>query len=919
MKKTWKRIACLALAGLTAFPFVGCTEEQNYDPETHPFTLSTDALDGNFNPFFATSGPDVSIAGHTQLSMMSTDSKGQPVCGQNEATVALDYKETMKDASGNVTTNGDLAANGGSTEYEFVLKKGIKFSDGDDLTLEDVLFNLYVYLDPAYMGSATIYSTKIKGLNAYRKQDASASNDGGFDQSQFYVAADTRLAYMQQYCSASTTDNEYSESDVPQILADIATAQKFFKDEVTTDWTETYGTLESYEEKYRFTELWEVFYFNAGLVQVAYQKQSNGSYKALEDSEGRYYTNLDAEVDQIQGATTTYNKTYKEDMDAALTGLRGQAKEDKMKEVAINTVYSGMVQENYINPDVLRYWGTGDELREEFAAEARSDFYEEIFGDSGILVDHIEGISYYKTSSFNGKMGEKLDGEHDVLKIVIDGVDPKAIWNFAFTVSPMHYYGNAASGEYENYATKNVNLYPEAGEKYHFGVAFGDKDYFDTVLKDPVKNGLPVGAGAYMACSQDKTSVATRDNFYKDNTVYFKRNTYFDTVGTGIEDAKIKYLEYKVTSSDMIIGRLSREEILYGQPNATPQNVADLGGLNATIASDYYDTNGYGYVGVNPTYVPDITIRRIIMRAMDLDYPISYYGSLAKTIYRSMSSSSDYYPKRNEDGDADMNGTPVGVYTGRADLFGTTDGNLTSYKLQGMAAEGVTEEDLTNNPDLFTDVEAWIIKEIKKELDAKGWASKNDAGIRVNSRGEKLEYVFTIAGDTTDHPAYAMFENAATILNQCGFKITVTNDLTALSKLTSGKLQVWAAAWQSTIDPDMYQVYHRDSTATSVKNWGYDEIFDQNNGTRFEYEQNIINKLSDDYIEPARQTINPEQRFEYYANALDYVMELAVELPTYQRKDLYAYNKNVIDASTLNTSPNGYSGVLDRIWEVNYL
>ena len=235
-----------------------------------------------------------------------------------------------------------------------------------------------------------------------------------------------------------------------------------------------------------------------------------------------------------------------------------------------------------------------------------------------------------------------------------------------------------------------------------------------------------------------------------------------------------------------------------------------------------------------------------------------------------------------------------------------------------MAAEGVTEEDLTNNPDLFTDVEAWIIKEIKKELDAKGWASKNDAGIRVNSRGEKLEYVFTIAGDTTDHPAYAMFENAATILNQCGFKITVTNDLTALSKLTSGKLQVWAAAWQSTIDPDMYQVYHRDSTATSVKNWGYDEIFDQNTGTRFEYEQNIINKLSDDYIEPARQTINPEQRFEYYANALDYVMELAVELPTYQRKELAVYNKNLIDANSLNENPTWMAGVVNEIWKLNF-
>ena len=48
-------------------------------------------------------------------------------------------------------------------------------------------------------------------------------------------------------------------------------------------------------------------------------------------------------------------------------------------------------------------------------------------------------------------------------------------------------------------------------------------------------------------------------------------------------------------------------------------------------------------------------------------------------------------------------------------------------------------------------------------------------------------------------------------------------------------------------------------------------------------------------------------------------MELAVELPTYQRKDMYVYNKNFIDAKTLLQNPNETLGVLSRIWEVNYV
>ena len=57
---------------------------------------------------------------------------------------------------------------------------------------------------------------------------------------------------------------------------------------------------------------------------------------------------------------------------------------------------------------------------------------------------------------------------------------------------------------------------------------------------------------------------------------------------------------------------------------------------------------------------------------------------------------------------------------------------------------------------------------------------------------------------------------------------------------------------------------------------------------------------------------------ELYADALDLVMELAVELPTYQRSDLFAYNSNIIDTSTLTPKEDltPYNGPLSRIWEV---
>ena len=103
-----------------------------------------------------------------------------------------------------------------------------------------------------------------------------------------------------------------------------------------------------------------------------------------------------------------------------------------------------------------------------------------------------------------------------------------------------------------------------------------------------------------------------------------------------------------------------------------------------------------------------------------------------------------------------------------------------------------------------------------------------------------------------------------------------------------------------------------------MKNWGYSTIYADTAGKRFGYEQSIIDDLSV-LIEEGRATLDQDERAEIYREALDLIMELAVELPTYQRNDLVVYNRTVIDASTLNPTPTANAGVYDRLWEVNYL
>ncbi|MBE5744644.1 MAG: hypothetical protein E7355_00720 [Clostridiales bacterium] len=916
MKKMFRRATCLALASLTALSLVACGDEpsgggggngaQKNNPETQPLVLSTDALDGKFNPFYATSATDVTIAAQTQLSMLTLNEKGEIACGENEATVALDYKVTMYDTAeqgtGNVTTSGSKAKR---TEYEFVIKNGIKYSDGNDLTIDDVLFNLYVYLDPLYLGSATIYSTKIQGLQQYRTQNPAASSDNNTNQKKgYYPIADMRIQYvLEKYCGVDNNSG-YLSQDQDMIDADFALAKKLFKEEVESDWTTNFGSLESYENEYTFTEDWQVYYFNAGLVTIEYEMASNGTYQAMKDKNGKYITTLDKK----DASDNDLGETYKAEMEAALTGLEKGSDEyfEAMRQKAIDTVYKSYVNEDtsLMDDDVLKYWATGDKLREEIASQLLDAYYEELKNSpDGMPVKNISGISTYHTTSFSGgKMGSKLDANgHDVLKIVIDNVDPKAIYNFSFAVAPMHYYGdgdNVVGGKYDDY-------YKKANRETNFGVAFGEKDFFDSVLQTPEKTGVPVGAGAYMACNEYDSGAVTKNTFWKHNVVYYKRNPYFETVGKEIENAKIKYLRYQVIGSAQLMNALAAGTVHFGTPNASAKNIEKLNDYTNKLNQKHYRTNGYGYVGINAKFVPDINIRRIIMKTMDLSKPELYYGNLSSKIYRSMSLTSLYYPALNDDGEPDMNGKPIlTAYDGGKDKIG----DLTYYgDLNDVDVTGIDDEDAA-------------VAAIKTELTRCGYADRNGDGIFENSDGEKLDYTFTIAGGSSDHPAHAMFQASASILRRCGFDITVRTDPQALTKLSNGELQVWAAAWSSPIDPDMYQVYHKDSTATSTKNWGYDEIYKQSNINSGKYfqERQIIDEMSVK-IDEGRETIVESKRFEIYTEALDLLMELAVELPVYQREDLFVYDKNLIDEKTLNQNPSTNSGLLDRIWEVNFL
>ena len=171
-KRILALVLCVLMLSSAIATLAGCGGNDD-DKTTKPdaLVLMSEELDGLFNPFYSTTAADGTIVSMTQIGMLTNkyvNGEIEEAFGDDEATVVLDYESVY-------------SADQDETTYTFVIKNGIKYSDGKPLTMHDVLFNLYVYLDPVYTGSSTMYSTDIKGLKAYRTQSFVDDDDTSAD------------------------------------------------------------------------------------------------------------------------------------------------------------------------------------------------------------------------------------------------------------------------------------------------------------------------------------------------------------------------------------------------------------------------------------------------------------------------------------------------------------------------------------------------------------------------------------------------------------------------------------------------------------------------------------------------------------------------------------------------------------------
>ena len=509
----------------------------------------------------------------------------------------------------------------------------------------------------------------------------------------------------------------------------------------------------------------------------------------------------------------------------------------------------------------MNMWGYGDAWTE---GATVADFWAAIEANYDSVVEAAE------TESAGSSIWDLMDDFADYDKLVATGddvpnikgiirtgdysltvhmteYDATAIYNMSFIIAPLHHYGDVSKYDYDN-------------NKFGF-----DKGDLSGVK---AKTTEPLGCGPYIFKSYENGVVTMEANptYFlgepKTKTILFKEG----------EDAD--YVPGIITGTyDLAVPSISEETLnAITDANSNGELTGD------TLSTFLVDYRGYGYLGINADLVniagdpgseESKALRKGFMTVLAVyrDTVInSYYGDRAAVIQYPISNTSWAAPQPADEGyraaysvDADGN-----------DIFDSSMNDEQKYDAALKAAVTFFEK--------------------------AGYTFDADGKVVSAPAGAPESYEILIPGQgKQDHPTYGIATAASKALETIGIKLTVNDVGTSVwnNALEGNTAQMWVAAWQSTADPDMYQVYHSSNAHGKGTNSNHYQVDDP---------------ALDALIIDGRTSADTEYRKSVYKQAMEIIMDWGVELPVYQRKDCTVASTIRVDCDTLPKDMTPYWG-----------
>jgi len=472
------------------------------------------------------------------------------------------------------------------------------------------------------------------------------------------------------------------------------------------------------------------------------------------------------------------------------------------------------------------------------------------------LFDLMTGYDNYTKGVQTGDSAPSITGIQktgsNTLRIHMTKVDATAIYQLAINIAPMHYYGDKAQYNYEN---------------NQFGFPKGDL----SIVR--AKTTQPMGAGPYKFIKFENGVIN-----YEANEHYFQG------------EPKTKYMNFVQCNSDddklngITTGTIDITDPTFSDKNITAIEQTNGGELTGPkITTNTVDNLGYGYIGQNAINVSvggdgSSEASKNLRKAFGTIFAVyrdvaidSYYGDRASVINYPISNTSWAAPRPADDGykvafSTDVNGN---------DIYTSTMSAEQKYEAAKQAALGFFE--------------------------AAGYTVA-DGKVTAAPAGAKMEYTFWIPADGTgDHPAFMIVTEASKALEELGIKLNIkdlTNSSDLWNNLDAIQVDMWAAAWGATVDPDMYQIYYSDVANKGTARNGQNPLGGSGQGGS-NYEYCIADPELDQLIMDARATTNQEYRKAMYKACLDIVVDWAVETPTYQRQNAIIFSTERVNMDTV--------------------
>lgn len=426
---------------------------------------------------------------------------------------------------------------------------------------------------------------------------------------------------------------------------------------------------------------------------------------------------------------------------------------------------------------------------------------------------------------------QKIDDKN--FRVVLTEVDATAIVQFSMAIAPLHYYGDESLYDYDN---------------NQFGFPKGDL----SIVRS--KTTTPLGAGPYKFVK------------YENKIAYLEANEYYFK-----GEPLTKNLQFKETQEADNIPGVIQGTIDISDVALTKERIAQIeeSNGNGDLTGDVFTTQmvdyrGYGYIGMQADNIKvgddrgseqSKNLRKAIATVLSVYRDVvidSYYGELATIINYPISNTSWAAPQKS-DADykvafsTDVNGNPI--YT-----------------------DGMTEDEKY----------AAALEAALGFFEAAGYTVE-DGKLTAAPEGAKLSYeAMIVGGGNGDHPSFGIFTAASEALATIGFDLVV-NDLSDFSIMTSAvdasNAELFCMAWQASLDPDMYQVYH------------------SNGGSAYTY--GIYSEELDALVMEGKKNTDQAVRKAIYKEALDFVVDYAVEIPIYQRQDSTVFSTQRVNIDTL--------------------